>query len=427
MKSGDMLHYVSAVLCAEVVLTATPVRASEGTPIPRGVPELMRCADGTQVTTVAQWEKRRGEILDFFTREVYGKRPVERPDGLRFEPAEADAVMMDGAAVRKRIRASWRGPRGEGSFVFTAFIPRRAAEKGGKSPAFVLICNRPPEENLDPTRRVKSYFWPAEEIVDRGYAAIAFYNGAIAPDDPRTAFVQGVHRLWGERGTNTWGTLSAWAWGASRVMDWIETEKALDARRVAVVGHSRGGKTALLAGVLDTRFALACVNDSGCSGAKLNHIALPKSESVAAITRVFPHWFSSEYAKWAGRETEMPFDQHELIALMAPRLVAIGSASEDDWAGQLGEFHAARLASSAWGLYGKRGLVAPDRPLTDGARPVAGLAYQDGSISYHIRPGTHTLSAYDWHRYMDFADRHGWTAADDSARLQALLAPFLGT
>ena len=385
------------------------VCSSASAAVPSGVPALMTCEDGSSVTDVSAWEgRRRGEILEFFTREVYGRRPVGRPDGLRFERIEPDKVMMAGKAVRKRIRASWKGPHGMWSFGFTAFVPKAAAVGGKPAPSFVLICNRPPDENIDPARVRKSYFWPAEEIVDRGYAAIAFYNGDIAQDRHNPAFTNGVYRLYGKRAGDGWGALSAWAWGASRIMDWIENEPSLDARHVGVVGHSRGGKTALIAGVTDPRFAMACSNDSGCSGAKLNHLALPKSESIASITRNFRHWFSPKYDKWAGREAKMPYDQHEWIALMAPRLVCIASATEDNWAGQLGEFHAARLASPAWELYGKRGLVAPATPPMTGDHPASGLVYQDGSVSYHIRPGSHTLSAYDWHRYMDFADRHGW-------------------
>ena len=391
-------------------------------PVPANVPELMTCEDGTKVSSVAQWEgKRRGEILEFFTREEYGRRPVERPADLKFEAVEPDKVMMSGRAIRKRVRAHWTGPRGDWSFVFTAFVPKRAADAGLKSPSFVLICNRS-VENIDPTREKKSYFWPAEEIVDRGYAAIAFWNGDLAPDDRNPVFTNGVYRIYGDRGEDTWGALSAWAWGASRVMDWIETEPTLDARHVGVVGHSRGGKTALVAGVTDRRFAMACSNCSGCSGAKLNHIDLPKSESIRIITGAFRHWFSLKYDAWADREAEMPYDQHEWIALMAPRLVAVASAGEDNWAGQLGEFHAARLASPAWELYGRKGLVAPAEPPTVGDRPADGLAYQEGSVSYHIRPGEHTLSAYDWHRYLDFADRHGWR---DAARCEVVEAARL--
>ncbi|MBR3923616.1 MAG: acetylxylan esterase, partial [Kiritimatiellae bacterium] len=198
-----------------------------------------------------------------------------------------------------------------------------------------------------------------------------------------------------------WGTLAVWAWGASRVMDWIETEPLINSKRVAVVGHSRGGKTALVAGVYDKRFAMACSNDSGCSGAKLNHIDLPRSESVDIIVRSFSYWFAPNYLRLANREKEWKVDQHQFIALMAPRLVCIGSATEDAWAGQEGEYYAGLLASPAWELYGRKGLVAnafppPEKPL------------QEGCVSYHLRTGKHNLTPYDWKCYMDFADRHGW-------------------
>lgn len=271
---GANQRYGSLLCMTAVVAVWTAIAA----PVPRDVPGLMTCEDGSRVADVVTWEgKRRAEILEFFTREEYGRRPVGRPADLKFEEAETNAVMMGGKAMRRRIRASWTGPRGEWSFVFTAFIPRSAATNGRPAPSFVLICNRDPIVNIDPTRERKSYFWPAEEIVDRGYAAIAFYNGDIAPDDSSPVFTNGVYRIYGDRGRDTWGALSAWAWGASRVMDWIETEPLLDAKHVGVVGHSRGGKTALLAGVTDTRFAMSCSNDSGCSGTKLNHIALPAS------------------------------------------------------------------------------------------------------------------------------------------------------
>ena len=386
------------------VASAQPAAESKvqvANPEPRNVPELMVTKAGNKVTDVATWEKvRRPELLDVFLENEYGRRPVERPDTLAFETAEPDKPMMDGKAIRKRVRASWKGPCGSQGFVFTAFIPVTAKER--PAPGFILICNRPPAANIDPERVKKSEFWPAEEIVARGYAALAFWNGDVAPDNARSNCTQGVHACWAkERTANSWGALSAWAWGASRVLDWVETEPLLDAKHFGVVGHSRGGKTSLLAGVTDTRFAMACVNDSGCSGAKLNHIDLPKSESIARITKVFPHWFCLNYRNFAGKEFEMGFDQHMMVALMAPRAVAIASASKDHWAGQRGEYASALLASPAWELYGKRGLVS------DGF-PNPGEARQDGTVSYHLREGVHNLTLHDWNRYMDFADRLGW-------------------
>ena len=278
-------------------------------------------------------------------------------------------------------------PRSTISFPVTAFIP---AKGQGPRPAFLLICNRSPEENIDPSRGRKSEFWPAERIVERGFAAIAFYNGDIAPDC-ELGNTEGVFACYEDpkairkknhRPFNAWGTLSAWAWGASRVMDWIETEPSIDAGRVAVVGHSRGGKTSLLAGVVDRRFAMACVNDSGCSGAKLNRMDLPKSESIAIITRSFPYWFCPNYRMWVNRDAEMPCDQHQFMALVAPRLLAVGSAEGDAWAGPQGEEESCRLARFAW-----------DDP---------------AKVDYHIRPGGHDLNLVDWEAYMDFAERQGW-------------------
>ena len=396
--AGMFAAVLAVSACAQPV--AEP-KVQAANPEPRDVPALMVTKAGDKVTDVATWEKvRRPELLDVFLENEYGRRPVERPDTLAFETAEPDKPMMDGKAIRKRVRASWKGPYGSQSFVFTAFIPVSAKER--PAPGFILICNRPAAANIDPERVKKSEFWPAEEIVARGYAALAFWNGDVAVDNARSNCTQGVHACWAkERTANSWGALSAWAWGASRVLDWVETEPLLDAKHFGVVGHSRGGKTALLAGVTDTRFAMACVNDSGCSGAKLNHIDLPKSESIARISKVFPHWFCLNYRNFAGKEFEMDFDQHMMVALMAPRAVAIASASKDHWAGQRGEYASALLASPAWELYGKRGLVSDGFPNPNEAR-------QDGMVSYHLREGVHNLTLHDWNRYMDFADRLGW-------------------
>ena len=396
--TGMFAAVLAVSACAQPV--AEP-KAQAANPEPRDVPALMVTKAGNKVTDVATWEKvRRPELLDVFLENEYGRRPVERPDTLAFETAEPDKPMMDGKAIRKRVRASWKGPYGSQSFVFTAFIPVSAKER--PAPGFILICNRPAAANIDPERVKRSEFWPAEEIVARGYAALAFWNGDVALDNAKSNCTQGVHACWAkERTANSWGALSAWAWGASRVLDWVETEPLLDAKHFGVVGHSRGGKTALLAGVTDTRFAMACVNDSGCSGAKLNHIDLPKSESIARISKVFPHWFCLNYRKFAGKEFEMDFDQHMMVALMAPRAVAIASASKDHWAGQRGEYASALLASPAWELYGKRGLVSDGFPNPNEAR-------QDGTVSYHLREGVHNLTLHDWNRYMDFADRLGW-------------------
>ena len=367
---------------------------------PKDVPELMRTASGRKVTSAEDWERvRRPEILSCFAKRVFGRRPAEaeRPDGISFETVRDDDY-AEGNARRKVVRVHYAGPCGKGHFDLVAFIPK--AE--GRVPAFVLICNRG-ADNIDPDRKVRNGFWPVEEILARGYATVAFTTHSVAADR-NVGFNQGVFPAYqreGARDAESWATISAWAWGASRTMDWIETVPEIDATHVAVVGHSRGGKTALWTGATDPRFALACSNDSGCSGAKLNHIELPESEHIVQIMKNFPYWFCGNYAQAIGREFELDFDQHELVALMAPRLVAIASATEDNWAGQPGEWWSGKLASPVWELYGKKGLVADVWPKPESPQ-------QDGCVSYHLRTGEHTLAAYDWKCYMDFADRHGW-------------------
>ena len=328
-------------------------------------------------------------------------RPVERPPHLVFSTVEPDAVMMDGTAIRKRIRIEYGGKFGTNSFVCTAFIPRAQRPV----PSFVFICNRPPAENIDPTREVKSGFWPAEEIVARGYATVAFHTSDVAPDkqhgNTRGAFAafEDVERQY--RPKNAWGALSVWAWAASRVLDWIETEPTLDAAHVAVIGHSRGGKTALVAAAWDERFAMAVSSCSGTGGAKLHHVDLPNAERIVDSVSSHQFWYCRNYTRWVNLDAQVPFDQHMLVGLIAPRLVCIGSATQDPHAGPYGEYCTARYATPAWTIFGRKGFVSCGFPDPD-------TPQQEGDISYHIRTGKHDLTPYDWGVYMDFADKHGW-------------------
>ena len=378
---------------------------------PVNLPELMQTADGTEIKTVEQWEtKRRPELLEFFTQNMHGVRPVERPADLAFSPSAPDADMLDGTVVRKQVRATFSGPYGGWGFDILAFLPK----SNSPVPVFVLICNRALEKQVDPELKVKSEFCPVEAITKRGYAIAIFKNTQLGLDsyfpyvkDDRLVvqdppFTNGFYACFEkERSYRSWGAISTWAWGASRVMDWIETVPAFDAKHVAVVGHSRGGKTSLWAGATDRRFALVCVNNSGCCGAKLNHVAVSMSETIAFDNVYNPHWFCRAFREFNGRDMLVPFDQHWLAALVAPRLLYIASASLDVGAGPWGEFLTARHASPAWELYGLKGLVEEGPPMVE--KP-----FQKGCIGHHVRNGDHDLRLYDWNRYMDFADSHGW-------------------
>lgn len=382
---------------------------------PVALPELMTAADGRKITSAAEWEQfRRPEILSFAKRHIYGERPVERPADLAFSPIAEDRPMLNGMVVRKSRRATFSGPRGKWSFDFHAFIPAHATSSR-PSPAFILICNRALEKFADVDLKNESGFFPVREIVSRGYAVAVFKNTDLALDDyhPHFApdgtvviqdppFTNGFYACWAPcRTLHSWGAISAWAWGASRVLDWMETEPTIDSRRVAVVGHSRGGKTSLWAAASDPRFAMACVNDSGCCGAKLNHAAVAMSETIMQDNNNNPHWFARAFRKFNGRDQYLPYDQHFIAALIAPRLLCIASASQDSGAGPWGEYLTARHASPAWALYGKRGLVEDHPYLTD--RPFNG-----GSVHYHLREGKHDLTLADWKYYLDFADLNGW-------------------
>lgn len=377
------------------------VRAGFEPPSPTAVhlrlPDPLILANGIRVTSSAMWrQERRPEILELFRTHVYGRMPVGRPDGLRFETLEQTRGVMQGAATRKQVRISYQGPGGQGAIKLVLFVP----EQVKPAPCFLLICNRGPT-NIDATRAIKSPFWPAEQIIARGYAAAAFLNADVDPDF-HDGFTNGVHGIFDppgvKRSPEAWGTIAAWAWGASRVMDYLVTDPDIDAQRVAVIGHSRGGKTALWAGAEDERFAFVISNDSGCGGAALARRRQPKAETLAAINRSFPHWFCENYQRYSGREDDLPVDQHMLAALIAPRLLSIASATEDLWADPEGEFLSGREASPVYRLFGKEGLQAERQPPPD-------TPLQEGSIGYHLRTGKHGLTEHDWKCYMDFADR----------------------
>lgn len=378
----------------------------------RGVPSVFTCVDGTEVKTKEEWFlKRRPELLELFRREEYGRLPDMKDVELHFRVAdvrEGDDIMA-GGAERKTVEVEAVRKGRSFIFNFVLFVP-----KGLKKPvpAFVLVCNRGIKD-CDPARHMLSPFYPAETIISRGYACAAFRTQEVAPDY-EDGFTTGFHRLFPEyaapgaylakggwektgRPADAWGALTVWAWAASRIMDYFETDPQINEKQVAVVGHSRGGKTALWCTAQDERFAMAVSSCAGNSGDALARGS--KGECIKDIVTRFPYWFAGNYQKYADHEENLPFDQHMLVSLIAPRLVYTTSKTFDAWADPEGQFESLRQASPVFELTGVKGLETMERP-----RPEHPL--HEGHIGYHLKTGTHDLDEYDWERIMDFADRH---------------------
>ena len=361
------------------------------------LPDPLRSAAGV-VRTPEQWAPRRTAIRELFREHVYGRSPG-RPEGLRFEVLEENDRALDGAATLKRISVISTHAGRSHRFGLTVFLPNAPP---GPALLFLLLNNRP-ASNTDPTRKEKSGFWPAEQLIARGYGIAALQVADLAPDDAKR-FRDGAIALFegagggvadGARPGNAWAALAAWAWGASRALDYFESDRRVDARRVAVVGHSRGGKAALWAGAEDERIGMIIANESGEGGAALTRRNF--GETLARITTSFPHWFAGNYKSFAGREASLPVDQHMLVALAAPRPIYVASADEDLWADPRGEFLSQVNASAVYALWG-------DPPIRADAMPPLERPVIVGRRGYHVRRGTHNLTPYDWDRFADFAD-----------------------
>jgi len=358
---------------------------------PYTLPDPLAYKDA-RIKSALMWPARRAEILELFRTNVYGRSPG-KPEHVAFSVVEANPTAMDGAATLRRVAITSRqGPRTH-RFELTLFLPNK---RSGAAPVFLLINNRPPS-NTDPTRKEKSGFWPAEQVIARGYGIAAFHYAELAPDDAKT-YRDGVINFYDESGGTpyTWGALAAWGWGASRAMDYFETDSRVDKAHVAIVGHSRGGKAALWAGAEDERFAMVVSNDSGEGGAALSRRNF--GETLEQINTSFPHWFTATYKTFNRRAAELPVDQHMLLSLVAPRALYVASADEDLWADPRGEFLSLAASSPVFGLWGDAPVRASDMPAIDS--PLIA-----GRRGYHIRTGGHNLTPYDWDRYADFADR----------------------
>jgi hypothetical protein len=378
------------------------------------LPDLFALRGGVRMRDAKSWSGwRRLEILALYETEVFGKTPA-KPAKLNYEVKGVEKGALGGKADRKMVTVYFDETRQGPHMDVLIYLPA-----GAKKPVPVFlglsfagvhtVANDPgvrlaprwvrgvKEASPESSRGSAASQWQVEKILAAGYGLATVDYNDIEPD-----FVggmkYGIRPLYfkpgqSEPAADEWGAIAAWAWAASRAMDYLETDPEVDGGRVAIFGHSRLGKTALWAGARDTRFSMVISNESGEGGAAISR--RDYGERTTDLNTRFPHWFDGNFKKYNGREEEMPFDSHMLLSLTAPRGLYVASAEEDRWSDPRGEFLGAAYASPVWELFGRKGLGTTDMPALH--QPVG------EHVRYHIRAGKHDVTAYDWEQYLKFA------------------------
>lgn len=383
------------------------------------LPHVLRMADGTPVKTIKQWKtQRRPEILKIFTQQMYGQSPG-RPGKMTFRVMDNKPGALGGIATRKQIRVLFDG-RIDGPFMdILLYLPNQVNHP---VPVFVgynfagnLSINNDTavlvttswmgtktkgvinNHATEATRGIALNAWPVETILKRGYGLATIYASDVDPDYDN-GFKNGIHALYPELQKNgdNFSTMGAWAWGLSRAMDYFETDRAINSKKIIVYGTSRMGKAAVWAGATDQRFAMVISNESGAGGAKLFHHT--GGENIANLCKGFPYWFCRNFRQYIGKDTALPFDQHMVLALIAPRPLYVASAQGSNLTDSYGEFLSAKYADPVYRLFHTKGLPVKEMP------PVDQAVY--GQIGYHNRSGKHDILPYDWEQFLHFADIH---------------------
>jgi len=388
--------------------------------VPRySLPDPLLLKEGEPVKDAATWTgRRRPEILAMYETLVYGRSPA-RPAKPNFEVVSVARDALGGKAVRKLVTL-YLGDRTAPRMNLLVYLPVRIksaapvflglsfngihtvandpgvplAEVWMRDPSTKAWVKRTAAEG---TRASQAQQWQVEKILEAGYGLAVAYYDDIEPDFDG-GMIYGVRPSYFRTGQSApaadeWAAIAAWAWGLSCAMDYLERDHDVDARRVAVFGHSRLGKAALWAGAMDTRFSLVISNESGEGGAAISRRLF--GERTADLNNRFPHWFDGNFRKYNGNEESMPFDSHMLLSLIAPRGLYVASAEEDRWSDPKGEFLGAAEASKVWALFGRKGIGATEMPAVH--QPVG------ENVRYHIREGKHDVTAYDWEQYLKFA------------------------
>lgn len=370
---------------------------------------------GGRITTAGEWDrKRRPELKALFAHYMYGTMPPAPKASFKVE--RVDKNFFHGKATEKLVTI-FLGADNAPSIHLLLLVPNHRSQA---APVFVgpsfsgiyslvddpliplpsgwmfsnpsVVNNRAVEAGRGQQKDV----WAIEQSIDRGYAVAVFYYGDVEPDRPdATEGIRAWYRKQNPTADYDWGAVAAWAWGISRVVDYLVTDRDLDAKKISVVGHSRNGKAAILAGALDERIALVIPLQAGCGGTSPSRGKI--GESVQRINTSFPHWFNAEFKKFNEQPERLPFDQHCLVALCAPRPVLLSNATEDTWANPAGQFEMLQAAEPVYRLFAANPLAATQMP------PLGKLI--DSRLGYYIRSGKHSMTAGDWKIFLDFADK----------------------
>ncbi len=407
--------FIAMTALATPVRAAAPLPEAAQLPIQTEWPNPLATFQGAAVTTKKLWVKeRRPELKGLFQHYMYGTMPP--PVKISATLTREDKAFFGGKATLKEVTIAL-GPPAAPRIHLLLVVPnhrRKAAPvflglsfcgnhalvtdtnvalPTGWMPKSCAGCAD--NHATDAGRGTQVDVWALEQSIDRGYAVATFYNGDVEPDQPDAP--EGIRRFYQNAGQSyDWGAIAAWAWGLSCAVDYLITEKSVDPKRIAVVGHSRNGKAAMLAAAFDERIALAIPLQAGCGGTSPSRGKI--GESVKRINTSFPHWFNAEFKKFNEQPERLPFDQHCLVALMAPRPVLLANATEDTWANPEGQFEVLQAAEPVYRLLKAGKLDAKKLP------PTGQLV--ESQLGFYIRPGKHSMTTGDWKVFLDFADRH---------------------
>lgn len=389
----------------------------EALPSHPDLPDPLVNFHGKRVTTSRQWfQERRPELRALFQHYMYGNMPPAPK--IKASVNRIDRHYFDGRATLKEITITLNKSaprlhlllvvphlaRPAPVFVGLNFAGNHTVLEDPRIPLAEPWLPAGPgvkdHHATDAGRGKQTGVWSIRYVVGRGYGVATCYCGDIAPDHP--GFSDGVfpHFLrkgQSEHGPDDWGAVAAWAWGLERLVDYLVTDRDVDPHRIAVVGHSRLGKAAMVAGAFDDRIALVIPHQAGCGGTAPSRGKI--GESVKQINDVFPHWFDAEFKKFNAHPDRLPFDQNCLVALAAPRPVLFTNATDDQWANPSGQFDVLKAADPVYRLLGVEGLRARRMP------PVNKLI--TSRLGYHIRPGKHSMGKQDWEVWLNYAQALG--------------------